>query len=146
MWHLLMAHQLVLSPLFFQAKPLLLPRPCGKREHPKATWSPLCQSRWFSPSMAAVPGFKSQCQSSSATPFLTPPKISYTCQHSHILPSLLGCHCKSGQVWPHGMEPIISTLSRSPCNQGELLPSLILGGIWSHPPDSKHGQSYLTHP
>ena len=46
----------------------------------------------------------------------------------------------------HGMEPIISTLSRRPCNQGELLPSPILGGIWSHPPGSKHGHSYLTHP
>ena len=28
------------------------------------------------------PGFKSQCQSSSAAPFPTPPTISYTCQHS----------------------------------------------------------------
>ena len=25
----------VLSPLFFPAKSLLLPKPCGKREHPK---------------------------------------------------------------------------------------------------------------
>ena len=32
--------------------------------------------------MAAMPGFKSQCQSSSAAPFPTPPTISYTCQHS----------------------------------------------------------------
>ena len=31
----------VLSPLFFQAKSLLLPKPRGKREHPKATWSQL---------------------------------------------------------------------------------------------------------
>ena len=31
----------VLSPLFFQAKSLLLPKPCDKREHPKAKWSPL---------------------------------------------------------------------------------------------------------
>ena len=29
----------VLSPLFFQAKSLLLPKPGGKREHSKATWS-----------------------------------------------------------------------------------------------------------
>ena len=33
-------------------------------------------------SMAAMPGFKSQHQSSSAAPFPTPPIISYTCQHS----------------------------------------------------------------
>ena len=99
-----------------------------------------------SPSMAAVPRFKSQCPSSFAAPFLTPPTVSYTCQHSCILPALLGCHSKSGQVWPHGMEPIISKLSHRPCNQGELLPSPILGGIWSHSHGSKHGHSYLTHP
>ena len=97
-------------------------------------------------SMAARPRFKSQCPSSFAAPFLTPPTVSYTCQHPCILPALLGCHSKSGQVWPHGMEPIISKLSRRPCNQGELLPSPILGGIWSHSPGSKHGHSYLTHP
>ena len=56
-------------------------------------------------------GFKSQCPSSFAAPFLTPPTVSYTCQHPRILPALLGCHSKSGQVWPHGVEPIISTLS-----------------------------------
>ena len=61
-----------------------------------------------------------------------------------VLPALLGCHSKSGQVWPHSMEPIFSKLSRRPCNQGELLPSYILGGIRSHPPGSKHGHSYLT--
>ena len=91
-------------------------------------------------------GFKSQRPSSFAAPFPTPPTVSYTCQHPRILPPLLGCHSKSGQVWPHGMEPIISKLSSRPCNQGELLPSPMLGGIWSHPPGSKHGHSYLTHP
>ena len=35
---------------------------------------------------AATTRFKSQSQSSSAAPFPTPPTISYTCQHSHILP------------------------------------------------------------
>ena len=97
-------------------------------------------------SMAAAPRFKSQCPSSFAASFLTPPTISYTCQHPCILPALLGCQRKSGQVWPHGMEPIISKLSRRPCNQGELLPSPILGGIHSHPPGSKHGHRYFTHP
>ena len=62
-----------------------------------------------------------------------------------VLPALLGCHSKSGQVWPHGVEPIISKLSPRPCNQGELLPSPILGGSHSHLPGSKHGHSYLTH-
>ena len=86
------------------------------------------------PPMAPAPRFKSQCPSSSAAPFPTPPTISYTCQHPRILPALLGCHSKSGQVWPHVMEPIISKLSHRLCNQGELLPSAILGGIRSHPP------------
>ena len=63
------------------------------------------------PSMAAVLRFKSQHPSSFAALFLTPPTVSYTCQHPRILPALLGCHSKSGQVWPHGMEPIISKLS-----------------------------------
>ena len=114
----------------------------------RATWSLLpFRATWslFLP-MAAGPRFKSQRPASFAAPFLTPPTVSYTCQHPCILPAFLGCHSKSGQVWPHGMEPIISTLSRRPCNQGELLPSPILGGIWSHPPGSKHGHSYLTHP
>ena len=101
---------------------------------------------WSLLPMAAGPRFKSQCPSSFAAPFLTPPTVSYTCQHPRILPALLGCHSKSGQVWPHGMEPIISTLSRRPWNQGELLPSPILGGIHSHPPGSKHGHSYVTYP
>ena len=105
---------------------------------------PLRTARSSSP-MAAAPRFKPQCPSSFATPFLTPPTVSYTCQHPCILPALLGCHSKSGQVWPHGMEPIISKLSRRPCNQGELPPSPILGGIPSHPPGSKLAHSYLTY-
>ena len=105
----------VLSPLFFPAKSLLLPKPCGNnKEHSKTTWSSFLSSKtaWSSlftspklhdplpsppkppgppsPSeprgplsrMAAAPGFKSQCPSSFAALFLTPPTISYTCQHS----------------------------------------------------------------
>ena len=62
-----------------------------------------------------------------------------------ILPALLGCHSKSRQVWSHGVEPIISTLSRRRCFQGELLPSYILGGSHSQPLGSKQGHSYLTY-
>ena len=51
----------VLSPLFFQAKSLLLPKPRGKKKHPKTSWSSLLSFRtawsssfplrtsWFSP-------------------------------------------------------------------------------------------------
>ena len=134
-----------------------------------ATGSHSAKAQWFSPystkevwsslpsllppkprgpllGMAATPGFKSRCQSFSAAPFPTPPTISYTCQHSRILPALLGCHSKSGQVWPHGMEPIFSKLSGRCCNQGELLPSYILCGSHSYLPGSKLGHSYLTYP
>ena len=48
---------------------------------PKTTWSSpfFAKATWFSlPGMAAVPGFKSQRQSSSAAPFPTPPTVSYT--------------------------------------------------------------------
>ena len=130
------------GPLLFTTEshgPLFSPEPHGplySLSEPRGPLSP----------MAAAPRFKSQRPSSFAAPFLTPPTFSYTCQHPRILPALLGCHCKFGQVWPHGMEPIISKLSHRPCNQGELLPSPILGGTWSHPPGSKHGHSYLTHP
>ena len=139
----------VLSPLFFPAKSLLLPKQRGKKKHPKTTWSsPIHSFRtaWSSLPMAAAPRFKSQRPSSFAAPFLTPPIVSYTCQHPHILPALLGCQSKSGQMWPHGMEPIISKLSHRPCNQGELLPSPTLGGSHSHLPGSKQGHSYLTYP
>ena len=105
----------------------------------------LQSSMVYSPSMTARPRFKSQCPSSFAAPFLTPPTVSHTCQHPCILPALLGCHSKSGQVWPLVMEPIISKLSHRCCNLGELPPSYILGGIHSHPPGSKHGHSYLTY-
>ena len=147
----------VLSPLFFQAKSLLLPKPRGKREHPKAVWSSpfsakamwsapfSAKAMWSSPGIAAVPGFKSQRQSSSAAPFLTPPTTSYTCQHPRILPAFVGCHIKSGQAWPYGMEPIFSKLSCRRCDQGELPPSYILGGSHSHPSGSKHGHSHLTY-
>ena len=74
----------VLSPLFFQAKSLLLPKLRGNKEHPKTTWSSFLSSKtaWSSHSMAAAPRFKSQHQSSSAAPHPTPPTITYTCQHS----------------------------------------------------------------
>ena len=149
MWHLLMAHQQEsflpfsswqsLSCCLSRVAKRSTPKPYGPLYSPSEPRGPL------SP-MAAAPRFKSQCPSSFAAPFPTPPTVSYTCQHPRILPALLGCHSKSGQVWPHGMEPIISKLSRRPCNQGELLPSPILGGIHSHPPGSKHGHSYLTYP
>ena len=137
----------VLSPLFLPVKVSPATKPRGKKEHPKTTWSSFLffKTVWSSVPTAAMPRFKSQCQFSSAAPFPTPPTISYTCQHPRILPALLGRHSKSGQVWPHGMEPIISKLSPRPCNQGQLPPSYILGGSHSQLPGSKHAHSCLTY-
>ena len=146
--HSFLQGRMVSSPFTLGPRGLLFPspKPFGPPYYFGAAWSLLYSRAAWSPlSMAAGPRFKSQRPSSFAAPFLTPPTVSYTCQHPCILPALLGCHSKSGQVWPHGMEPIISTLSLRPCNQGELLPSPILGGIWSHPPGSKQGHSYLTY-
>ena len=135
-----------ISPLFFQGKSLLLPKPLGKREQSKAvvpTYS--AKAAWSSLVWLPHLGFKSPRQSSSAAPFPTPPTVGYTGLHSYILPALLGCHSKSGQVWPHGMEPIISKISLRCCNQGALPPSYILGGSHFHPPGSEHGHRYLTY-
>ena len=95
---------------------------------------------------AAVPGFKSRHQSPSASPFLTPPIISYTCQYSQNFLGVMGCHGKLGQVWPLGVEPTISKLSCRCCNHGELPPSYILGRSHSHLHGSQHSHSYLTYP
>ena len=99
-----------------------------------AMWSPLCQS-----SMVLSPFSAKATWSCVHSP--TPPTISYTCQHSSIPPALLGCHSKSGQVWPLVMEPMFSKLSHRRRNQGDLPPSYILGGSHFHPPGSKHGQA-----
>ena len=156
MWHLLMAHQQESShpSSSWQSLSCFLshmakrsnPKPRGPDSHPSRgvpTPPKPCDPLFIH--MAAVPGFKCQRQSSSATPFPTPPTISYTCQHPGILPALLCCHSKSGQVWPQGMEPIFSKLSRRCCNQGELPTSYILGGSHFHLPGSKHSHSYLTY-
>ena len=136
----------VLSSLSF-LQHLLLPKPGAKGSTPNRVVPTLsCQSCVVPPSMAAAPGIKSPHQSSSTAPFLIPPTISYTCQHSPILPALLDCHSKSRQAWHCGVEPIIFKLSRRCCNQGELSPSYILGWSHSHPSGSKHGHSYLTYP
>ena len=139
------------GPLPFPSEPrgslLFTPEPCGPLFTSEPHGLPFFTSepRGLLISMAVGPRFKSQRPSSFAAPLLSPPTVSYTCQHPRILPALLSCHSKSGQVWPHGVEPIISTLSRRPCNQRELLPRPILGGSHSHPPGSKQGHSYLTY-
>ena len=47
-----------------------------------------------------------------------------------------------GMAWSQSFR---SSHTGSHCNQGELLPSYILGGSHSRLPGSKHGHSYLTY-
>ena len=84
MWHLPKAHQQK-SFLPFSSRQSLscCSSHVAKGSTPKLRGpNLLCQSRVVLSGMAAVPGFKSQCQSSSAAPIPTPPTISHTCQHS----------------------------------------------------------------
>ena len=59
--------------------------------------------------------------------------------------SFPGFSSKSRQVWPCGMEPIISKLLHRLCNKQELPSSYIVGWSHSHPPGSKHGHSCFTY-
>ena len=111
MWHLLMAHQQESFHPFSSRQSLsCFLSHVAKGSTPKPHGPNLCQScvvpeKTRGPKqrhqMAAMPGFKSQRQSSSAAPFLAPPTIGYSCQHSR-------------QVWPCGVEPIISKLFWTP--------------------------------
>ena len=147
MWHLLMAHQQESFHPFSSRQSLSCflshvakgstLKPCGPDSRPSRGVPPLawllCLGLNPSASLPLQPHFRllPQC---------------YICQQSRILPALLGCHSKSGEVWPHGMEPIFSKVSHRCCNQGQLLPSYILDGSQFHPPGSKRGHSYLTYP
>ena len=55
---------------------------------------------WSLLSMAAGPRFKSQCPSSFAAPFPTPPTVSYTCQHPRILPAYWAAIVSLGRCGP----------------------------------------------
>ena len=132
MWHLLMAHQQESFHPFSSRQSLFCflshmvkgstPKPHGPESHQNHGISTVPKPRGSPPNMATTPGFKPQHQSSSAAPVPTPPTVSFTCQYSRILPASLGYHSKSGQVWPHGMEPIFSKPSHRCCNRGSCLP------------------------
>ena len=135
----LLQNHVVLSPPLKPCGPLLFtppklrdplpspPKPLG----PPSQWLP-CLGLNPTTSIPLHPHFQLLLQS------VTPVSIPYSS-------SFTGLTSKSGQVWPHGMEPVFSKLSPRCCNQEELPPSYILGGSHSHPPGSKPGHSYLTY-
>ena len=123
------------------------PKPHGPPSSPsKLHASLLLRNHVVSFSMAAMPRFKSQCQSSSAAPFLTPPTISYTCQHSLFFQLYWAAIVSPGRCGPMAWSQSSPSSHTGLCNQWELLPSYVLGGSHSHPPGSKQGHSYLTYP
>ena len=127
----------VLSRLSFPARSLLLPKPHGKREHPKAAWSQKIPHGCHlglnpSTSLPLQPHF-----------WLLPQRVIPA-----SIPVFFQVYWAAivRQAWPHSMEPIISKLSCRCCNHGELPPSYIMGWSHSHLPGSKHGHGYLTYP
>ena len=148
MWHLLMACQQESFHPFSSRRSLsCFLSHMAKREHPKATWSQLSPKLRGPkmPSMAASPGFKSQCQSSSASPFLTPPAISYTCQHSLFFQLYWVAIVSLGRCGPMAWSQSSPSSHTGSVTRGScLLTSWV--EVTSIPPGSKHGHSYLTYP
>ena len=114
-------------PWFRIPAPSTLSPPRGPHSA-KAMWSSpfSAKAECFSPPLpkpsgpllgvVAAPGFKSQCQSSSAAP--TPPTIGHSCRHSQIFTAFLGCRSNSRQVWPCGVEAIFPKFLCRLYNQG----------------------------
>ena len=108
----------------------------------RGKWS--IKAYWFQPTSLLHLGLSSGTNlplhphfPQSATPVSSP---------TFFFPAFLGCHSKSRQAWPCGMEPTIYKLSSRCKSQGELPPSYILDGSHSHLPGSKLGHSHLTYP
>ena len=115
----------VLSPLFFPAKSLLLPKPHGKKKHPQTTWSssfPSIRTAWSSLPMAATPWFKSQCPSSFAAPFLTPPTVSYTCQHPLFFQLYWAAIVSLGRCGPMAWSQSSPSSHTGPVTRGSCFP------------------------
>ena len=104
------------SPLFFPARSLLLPKPCYKREHPKATWSPL-SPKPHGPKLAWLPrlGLNPSANLPLQPAFLTHHTISYTC-------SILVC----SQLF---RAAIVSTSKHGPVAWSQSSPSSYAGAV-----------------
>ena len=85
----------------FPLRPVWVPH---LRKRSRDPWFFSAQATWSqkAPARLLCLGLNHSTNLPLQPPFPTPPTISYTCQHPHILPALLGCHSKSGQVWSQG--------------------------------------------
>ena len=147
MWHLLTIH-LEESFLPFFSRQSLSCCLChmAKRSTPKPH-GPLSSppKPHGLPSTAAMPGFKSQRQSSSAAPFPTPPTISYTCQHSLFSECYWAAIVSLGRCGPVARSQSSPSCHAGPVTRGVASQSH-LGWESLPPPGSKHGHSsYLTY-
>ena len=91
----------------------------------RAPWSPLpSPPKLCGPLLVwwLVPGFKSQHQSSSAAPFLTPPTISYTCQHSLFFQLDWAATVSPGMCGPMAWSQSSPRSHAGPVTRGSCLP------------------------
>ena len=126
--------------------PLYSPsEPCGPFPHFRTAWSssfPLrtswppiyfrtvwsssfpLRTAWSSPSMTAVPRFKSQCPSSFAAPFPTPPTVSYTCQHPLFFQLYWAAIVSLGRCGPMAWSQSSPSSHAGPVTRGSCFPVL----------------------
>ena len=124
MWHLLTAHQQE-SFLPFTSRQSLscclshvakrsTPKPHGPLSSPPKPHG--------LPSTAAMPGFKSQRQSSSAAPFPTPSTISYPCQHSLFFQLYWAVIVSLGRCGPMAWSQSSPSSHAGPVTRGSCFP------------------------
>ena len=119
------------GPLFTSPK---LPDPLPSPPKPCGPLFPFIRTAWTSvyllaseprgslSSMAAAPRFKSQCPSSFAAPFPTPPAVSYTCQHPRILPAQRAAIVSLGRCGPMAWSQSSPRSHAGPVTRGSYFP------------------------
>ena len=108
-------HGLLLSP----------PKPCGPLHSPSEPRGPLSfppNRMVLSLSLAATPRFKSQCLSSFAAPFPTPPTISYTCQHPIFFQLYWAVTVSPGRCGPMAKSQSSPSSPTGPVTRGSCFP------------------------
>ena len=142
----------VLSPLFFPAKFLLLPKPCGDPKSlvltlAQAQRCPLRQScvflhlEWL-PRLGLNPSTSLPLQPHSQLLLQSVIPVSIPVFFQLYWAAIVDPSRRGPRAWSRSF-PSSPTSS---CNQGELLPTYLWGGSHSHLPGSKLGHSYLTYP
>ena len=125
----------VLSPLFFLAKSLLLPKPRGKKKHPKTSWSSLlsfrtawsffpfqnCVALSLSPQNRVVFSYSLQ---NRVAPYLLQSRVVYSLFTSELHGLLFTSE-------PHGPLPFPSEPRGSPLRSRTVWPPIYFRAAWS---------------